>query len=120
MAALMGIYSPLFALLIYGLAKQQGLVAKILSTRTFVFLGEISFALYLTHLTVWQNMEGFNLEHHYIKQDSALNFLICLTLSLAIATIFYKFIEVPYRKSLRAKWSRVRPTQPAPVEIPAA
>lgn len=118
MAALMGIYSPLFALLIYGLAKQEGIVAQILSTKTFVFLGEISFALYLTHLTVWQNMEGFNLEHPYIKQDSALNFLICVILSLAIATIFYKFIEVPYRKSLRAKWTP-SPTIPLPQKLTA-
>ena len=118
MAVLVGIYSPLFALLIYGLAKQQGLAAKILSTRTFVFLGEISFALYLTHLTVWQNMEGFNMEHNYIKQGSALNFLICVVLSLAIATLLYKFIEVPYRKTLRAKW---KPAQrvPLPEKLPA-
>jgi peptidoglycan/LPS O-acetylase OafA/YrhL len=107
MAALMGVYSPLFALLIYGLAKQQGRAAQILSTKTFVFLGEISFALYLIHLTVWQNMEGFNLEHPYIKQDSALNFLICVILSLALATFFYKVIEVPYRKTLRKRWKTV-------------
>jgi len=107
-AALVGIYSPLFALLIYGLAKQRGLAARILSTPALVFLGEISFALYLTHLTVWSNMEGFNMEHSYIRQDSALNFLVCLSLSLAIATIFYKFIEVPYRKTLRKRWKTTR------------
>ena len=113
MAALVGIYSPLFALLIYGLAKQRGLVARILSTPALVFLGEISFALYLVHLTVWSMMQGFNLEHPYIKQDSALNFLVCLSLSLAIATIFYKFIEVPYRKTLRKRW-KTAPKVPVP------
>jgi peptidoglycan/LPS O-acetylase OafA/YrhL len=113
MAALMGIYSPLFALLIYGLAKQRGLVARILSTPAFVFLGEISFALYLVHLTVWSMMGGFNLEHSYIKQDSAVNFLVCVILSLAIATILYKFIEVPYRKTLRKHW-KTAPSVPVP------
>ena len=113
MAALVGIYSPLFALLIYGLAKQRGLAARILSTPALVFLGEISFALYLTHLTVWSMMEGFNMEHPYIRQDSVLNFLVCLGLALAIATIFYKFIEVPYRKSLRKRW-KTTPTVQVP------
>jgi len=112
MAALVGIYSPLFAMLIYGLAKQRGLVARVLSTRAFVFLGEISFALYLTHLVVWWNMEGFNLEHTYLKQDSMANFLVCVTISLALATLLYKGIEVPYRRTLRKKW------QPSKVAIP--
>jgi peptidoglycan/LPS O-acetylase OafA/YrhL len=89
------------------------LVARILSTPAFVFLGEISFALYLVHLTVWSMMGGFNLEHSYIKQDSALNFLVCVILSLAIATILYKFIEVPYRKTLRKHW-KTAPSVPVP------
>jgi peptidoglycan/LPS O-acetylase OafA/YrhL len=106
MAALMGVYSPLFALLIYGLAKQRGLVAKLLSTRPFLFLGEISYSLYLTHLIVWWNVEGFNREHSYIKQGSALNFFVCVALSLAISTVLYKGIEIPYRKTLRAHWRK--------------
>lgn len=104
MAALVGVYSPLFALLIYGLAKQRGLVANILSTRAFVFLGEISFAFYLIHLVVWWNVEGHNMEHPYIKQGSALNFFVCLGLSLAISALLYKRIEIPYRKTLRKRW----------------
>jgi peptidoglycan/LPS O-acetylase OafA/YrhL len=105
MAALVGAYSPLFTLLIYGLAKQQGLAAKILSTRTFVFLGEISFSLYLTHLIVWWNVEGHNREHPYIKQGSALNFFVCLAISLAISMLLYRFVEVPYRQTLKKRWA---------------
>jgi peptidoglycan/LPS O-acetylase OafA/YrhL len=105
MAALVGVYSPLFTLLIYGLAKQRGLLANLLSTRAFVFLGEISFSLYLTHLVVWWNVEGHNMEHPYIKQGSALNFFVCAGLSLAISTLLYKRIEIPYRKTLRGRWS---------------
>lgn len=97
MAALVGAYSPLFALLIYGLAKQRGVVARILSTRGFVFLGEISYSLYLIHLVVWWNVEG------YIKPGSALNFFVCVALSLALSALLYKFVEVPYRKTLRAR-----------------
>lgn len=112
MAALMGVYSPLFALLIYGLAKQRGVVAQMLSTRAFVFLGEISFSLYLTHLIVWWNVDGYNLEHHLIKPGSALNFFVCVAISLALSTLLYKGIEIPYRKTLRQHWSRIQDTGP--------
>jgi peptidoglycan/LPS O-acetylase OafA/YrhL len=101
MPALVGIHGPLFALLIYGLAKQSGMAARILSTRAFVFLGEISYSLYLTHLTVWLNMEGFNREHNFLRQGSLLNFALCVALSLALAAALYKGIEEPYRRVLR-------------------
>lgn len=104
MPALVGIYSPLFALLIYGLAKQRGAIAWILSTPLFVFLGEISYSLYLTHLTVWMNVEGFNREHSFLRQSSMLNFLFCLALSLVLASALYKGIEEPYRRVIRNRF----------------
>jgi peptidoglycan/LPS O-acetylase OafA/YrhL len=43
-------YGFLFAALLYGLASEQGFICKLLSSRSIVFLGEISFPLYLTHV----------------------------------------------------------------------
>jgi peptidoglycan/LPS O-acetylase OafA/YrhL len=103
MPALVGIHSPLFALLIYGLAKQRGTLARILSTPVFIFLGEISYSLYLTHVTVWLNMEGFNRQHTFLRQGSMLNFSVCLALSLGLAAALYKGIEEPYRRVLRTR-----------------
>jgi peptidoglycan/LPS O-acetylase OafA/YrhL len=54
---------------------------------------------------VW-NVDGYNLENHLMKQGSALNFFVCTALSLAISILLYKYIEIPYRKTLRLKWSR--------------
>jgi peptidoglycan/LPS O-acetylase OafA/YrhL len=106
MPALVGIHSPLFALLIYGLAKQRGALARILSTPVFVFLGEISYSLYLTHLTVWLNMEGFNREHSFLRQGSLLNFLFCLALALVLSAALYKGIEEPYRRVIRGRFQK--------------
>jgi peptidoglycan/LPS O-acetylase OafA/YrhL len=112
MPALVGIHSPLFALLIYGLAKQRGWIARLLSTPAFVFLGEISYSLYLTHLTVWLNMDGFNREHFFLRQSSMLNFLFCLTLSLVLAAALYKGIEEPYRRAFRNRYGKPATTLP--------
>ena len=102
-AALTGAYSPLFALLIYGLAKQQDVVSRVLSTRPLQFLGEISFALYLTHHTVWDNVALFQMQHPEIHWSYLSSFLICLGISLAVATVFYRWIEIPYQRVLLKK-----------------
>ncbi len=106
MPALAGIHSPLFALLIYGLAKQRGTLARILSTPVFVFLGEISYSLYLTHVTVWFYVDGFNREHSFLRPGSMLNFCFCLALSLGIAAAIYKGVEEPYRRVLRGYFGK--------------
>jgi peptidoglycan/LPS O-acetylase OafA/YrhL len=115
MPALAGFHGPLFALLIYGLAKQRGAVARLLSTPAFVYLGEISYSLYLTHVTVWMNVEGFNRDHPYIRQDSMLNVVLCLALAIGVAAACYKFVEEPNRKVLRDRLIGVS----EPQEIPA-
>jgi peptidoglycan/LPS O-acetylase OafA/YrhL len=44
---------PFFGAVIYGAACSTGTVASILSTDTFVLLGESSYALYILHVPLW-------------------------------------------------------------------
>lgn len=50
-----------FAILIYVIATGAGLVSKVLNLRIFVFLGEISFSLYLFHQTLLTVTERWGL-----------------------------------------------------------
>lgn len=86
-------YAPLFAFLIFVLAGERGIVARLLATRPMVFLGEISFALYMTH-TIFIGA--------YVRQASQLqlSFPTFSPLLLLAAACIHLFIEKPARTAI--------------------
>ncbi len=94
------------ALLILVLASGTGLLGRLLSLRPFVFLGEISYAMYMLHLMgiIWlgrhpQLLEGIPFEWRFL--------LFLMALLTACAATFL-LIEVPMRKLIRRR-GRSRP-----------
>lgn len=76
-------------------------VARVLGTRPFVFVGLISYSLYLWHwpVIVFQGLStwGDELPHRGMKA-------ILVAISLVLATLSWRFVEVPFRDgSLRLK-----------------
>lgn len=91
---------PAIALLVAVLSTNRGLVARALEGRVPVYLGEISFSLYMWHWLVIQlhNVlrESGLLEVHS-RMDLHLHAVSMLTLSLAAAAVSYAAIEKPAR-----------------------
>ena len=76
-------------------------VGRILATRPFVFVGLISYSLYLWHwpVIVFQGLStwGDGLPHRAMKA-------ILVAISLVLATLSWRFVEVPFRDgALRLK-----------------
>jgi peptidoglycan/LPS O-acetylase OafA/YrhL len=61
--------APLFAVLIVALADGRGIVGRILSRREFVYLGAISFPLYLLHYPVMRLMQLRNVGETLVFGD---------------------------------------------------
>jgi len=85
-----------FALLIVAFADGRGVLGRLLSTRPLVWLGEISFALYMVHqiLMKWifiQQLEG--------KMQPAGPLLVMGACLLAAATLHH-LVELPARQAL--------------------
>lgn len=98
---------PLLTLLVGILAVQpDGLVGRILSTAPMMWLGTVSFSIYLTHfllrdqlrprLTDWLASLGMP------AVDCAANLLTFATV-LAVAELTFRFVERPARNALRAR-----------------
>lgn len=107
-----------FALLIYGLAYERGVVAKALSTKLIVRGGLISYSLYMTHAFVIRNYLFYFWDHE--PRNIFLRCLVVLGVVAAligVAAVFYYFIEEPANRKLRRLW---RPPAFRPVEAPAA
>ncbi len=88
--------APAFALLIIVFAGARGGLSEWLSSRPMVFLGEISFALYMIHYTV---VVYFQQHGENGPQAYALVWMI----SLILATTLFVGIEQPARRYLLGK-----------------
>jgi peptidoglycan/LPS O-acetylase OafA/YrhL len=117
---------PLIAIILL-LAFQQGAIARILSTRVMVWLGEVSYAIYILQDPLWARVEVpfwalVNSLSHALTGHTANNFELLIAFSLllvACASLSFKFLETPLRRWIRATWEPSDPrrsaAQPTPV-----
>ena len=105
---------PLYAVLVVALLglifikfNLPGLVAGIVpvifmfihwENKVSVFLGDISYSLYLLHVPV--GLRIINLSMNFVKNDSGkyLIILLALTVTIALSYMFYKYVELPFKK----------------------
>jgi peptidoglycan/LPS O-acetylase OafA/YrhL len=110
-AARLEIGIVLFAALIFALSNGRDWLCRVLGRRTVVYLGEVSYALYMVHWVVRVVMRAV------VEKTGVLNWApvgavvaayILATVLAAIA--LYHVIEKPWRKRLR-RWLTARPAR---------
>jgi len=80
-------------------------VGRILSIKPFVFVGLISYSLYLWHVPILVFYKKYN-----IGVENQLSFIICLVTMFIVAYLSWRFIEAPFRKNSKLlKSSTLRP-----------
>jgi peptidoglycan/LPS O-acetylase OafA/YrhL len=94
----------LLALTIFGAAISRGVLAQNLGSRPLVWLGEISYSIYLVHFPlllatrrVWEHL-GFA---EWIIAGRILAFLATVSLVIALAAMLFYVVERPARVRLR-------------------
>jgi peptidoglycan/LPS O-acetylase OafA/YrhL len=107
-----GILLPVSALIILGLANIRGWLARLLSFRYLVILGEASYAVYLLHIPIW----FYFVRIHPIDTLSAWSVYIAVVIVASIASFF--FLERPARKKILA-FAAIRPAVSLQQEIAA-
>jgi len=107
---------PCFALLIYGLAWGEGLIARMLSQPTTVLLGEASYALYLLHgpVRTWMDSVAFHF-HQGALIDTTLFFCVYLACAIGASIVTVIFIERPARIAHKRALVRRPIPEPAPI-----
>ena len=87
----------IFAYMIWIFARSQGLIAKVTSTKTMVFLGEISFAFYLIHMFVIRILSANRaMDPELFTGWPAVLFVFVV--SIAASTLLFKLVEMPGKK----------------------
>ena len=89
--------APLWALLIGLFALSRGPVARLLSLRLAVFLGESSFALYLSHAILIHYLEHYKVQ---FQSFAALGYIVFWVWALTLAALLFIGVEAPCRKCI--------------------
>ncbi len=85
-----GLLSPLFLLMIIALAKRR---SAILEWRPLVYLGEISYGIYILQYPVYGAL--YLLNNHYFNFNGTILFYAGLTMLILTSELLYRIIEMP-------------------------
>jgi peptidoglycan/LPS O-acetylase OafA/YrhL len=102
---------PAFSLLIVALANaKSGLISKILNSPPLIYLGTISYSIYMVHWclieflqTFWQYKFQIEFGSDFDPNRCLLALAIFTPMSLMIAALTYHLVEVPTRHWLKPK-----------------
>jgi peptidoglycan/LPS O-acetylase OafA/YrhL len=102
---------PVFAVFIVRLCNPQAVASRVVGSAIPLFLGEISYSLYLVHAPVLllRNPIQSSLASHGFAPSRVLALTILFGLSLPLSTAMFYYVEKPSRKWLRTAFERRRP-----------
>ena len=101
-----GLFLVAFSLLIIGLSEHRGLVARMLGNRCWVYLGEISYSIYLCHGIVFMVLNSLLPRllpelHWWSLFITAPAYILSVWL---ISHYMYHYVEVRARTYIKNKW----------------
>ncbi len=99
-----GLLAILFVPAILLTAANTGPIARVSSLRPFVFLGEISYGIYILQLPVFEGCEvAFD---RWGLEDPSLRFYAFALVLLAISVLSYIALEAPLRRWIKSRGTR--------------
>jgi peptidoglycan/LPS O-acetylase OafA/YrhL len=100
------LYQSLGCALLFFVALNSRVCQRILSFRPFLFIGKLSFSVYLTHLLVLCTFSAWMFEKLYLRhsfvQSAQIVFGCTLVVVIVVAFLFYRVVEQPTPQF--AKW----------------
>ena len=97
-----GFLSIFIAIMLYGVASDNGFFKKLLEAPFLVRLGDLSYALFVLHYPVYSWM--YWLDTHSVnltKTNPFLHFFLYLAVTITLSTLTFYLIEEPSRKFIR-------------------
>jgi peptidoglycan/LPS O-acetylase OafA/YrhL len=98
------LYVPVFSALIFIFAYQRGIVSALVSGTCFVFLGEISYSMYMVHgfiISIVIHQTPFEELYPLVTAGGI------IVISIAVSALLYWIVEVPSRRRINQWYDRI-------------
>jgi peptidoglycan/LPS O-acetylase OafA/YrhL len=97
---------PFFSAIILLLAVQRGTLARLLSLPVIVWLGEISYGIYILHVPLWDLLHRISALVLDIAPSNILLVPGYAVLLLLVSGLSFRYLERPIRRAIRARWGQ--------------
>lgn len=98
-----GLLAVLFIPLIVLISLNNGFITKLFQKKLFVFLGEISFGIYILQFPVYSLISAFRINKYLHLNDPTIVFFLRFVILIILSSVTYIYIEKPLQDKIRAK-----------------
>lgn len=99
-----GFLAVVFVPMIFLLSGSNDVITRLTSKKPFVFLGEISYSIYILQVPVWLFFTDYRMEKYFglnKELDVTASFLIRLFFLIVVSALCYLYFEKPLRKKIK-------------------
>ncbi|MDR6846422.1 acyltransferase [Flavobacterium granuli] len=98
-----GLFAVFFIPLIILFSLNNGFITKLFQKKIFVFLGEISFGIYILQYPVYSWVSAYSINKYFHINDVTSLFFIRLVMLLLVSSLSYVYIEKPIQNIIKNK-----------------
>ncbi|MBW1657722.1 acyltransferase family protein [Flavobacterium quisquiliarum] len=98
-----GLLAVFFVPLIILISINNGLITKMFKKKAFVFLGEISYGIYILQHPIYSLISAYSVNKYFNISDPTIVFLLRLILLIVVSAFLYVFVEKPLRNRMKSK-----------------
>ncbi|SFD72578.1 acyltransferase family protein [Flavobacterium phragmitis] len=98
-----GLLAVLFIPLIILISLNTGIITKTFKMKSFVFLGEISYGIYILQVPIFSLFSAYSVNKYFHITDPTIVFFLRLIILILVAALCYIYIEKPIQEKIRAK-----------------
>ncbi len=98
-----GMLAVFFIPLIVLISLNNGFITTLFQKKPFVFLGEISFGIYILQFPVYSLVSAYSVNKHLHLSDPTIVFFLRLVILIILSSLTYVYIEKPLQDKIRAK-----------------
>lgn len=98
-----GLLSVLFIPIIFFISVNDGIITKLFRNRIFVFLGEISFGIYILQHPVYSLISAYSVNKYLHLNDPTIVFFLRLFILIVFSSVVYIWFEKPILEKVKGK-----------------